>query len=295
MAASVAWVGFGSVLEGTGYRVVRRIGSGASADVFEAVNEGGDRVAVKVLRASLLGSREAHGRFQRETRALASVQHPNLVGILDAGATASGQPFLVMPLLEGETLRERLRRGTMGPTAAAAAMVQVLAGLAEAHREGIVHRDVKPANIFLATEGAVVLDFGIAKLSDCTMDLTGEAHVVGTPRYLAPEQILAGPVDGRTDLYAAGVVLFEMLAGRGPFDAGLPAADPRADVLEELQAHVSQRPRNVRDFALVSAELDAIVSRAIEKRPSHRFPCASAFGLALERARARYLRRRPTL
>lgn len=274
-------------LPGTGYRAVRRLGGGSSSEVFEARSLRGARCAVKVLRAGLGDAPDAIARLEREGRALSALAHPNLARVLDVGTTSSGRPYFVMPLLEGETLRERLRRsGPLAPPLACAIFAEALEGLDAAHRAGIVHRDVKPANVFLerlpgsetAAVRAVVLDFGVAKIAGEGGASTTASHVVGTPRYLAPEQIIGGRVDARTDVYAAGIALFEAIAGRSPFGA--------RGILEAMRAHLDEEAPRLRDLATVSFELDHAVARAVAKRPARRWPSARAFAAVLERARA---------
>jgi serine/threonine-protein kinase len=277
-------------LAGTCYRVVRRIGEGASSEVFEALDPLDGRVAVKILRAHQAACAEARWRLRLEGRALAALDHPSLVPVIDAGATADGRPFLVMPRLEGETLQARLRREErLRPAAACALVGQALLGLGAAHGAGVIHRDVKPGNLFLAEGRApgspaelaarrvrvVVLDFGIAKVLGATGGPVTGAHVLGTPRYLAPEQVLGGEVDARTDVYAAGVVLFEAIAGRSPYDAEGPGA--------LMLAHVRARPRRLAELCTVGSELDRVVARALAKPPAERWPSAPAFAAALQR------------
>jgi serine/threonine-protein kinase len=276
-------------LAGTGYRAVGWLGEGASSEVLAAVDARGAPCAVKILHAFHASSAEARFRLRLEARALAALDHPALVPVLDHGVTPGGRPFLVMPRLEGETLAARLRSGgPLAPRVACAILRRALAGLAVAHDAGVIHRDVKPANLFLATgrdEGGparlatirprvVVLDFGIAKIVGAAGP-TG-ANVLGTPRYLAPEQILGGAVDARADVYAAGIVLFEAIAGRSPYDASGPAA--------HLLAHVRQRPMRLAEAARVPASLDRAVARALAKSPGDRFSSARAFAGALGRA-----------
>jgi serine/threonine-protein kinase len=287
----------GRQLKGTSYRILRKIGEGSTADVYEVIGRRGELRALKVLRPMYTGSREAEARLIQEGRALAALDHPHVVGIEDAGTTADGRPFLIMPRLRGETLRERL--AAEGPLAAADAVdvvLQVLDGLAAAHRAGIVHRDVKPANVFLARRGgarpgvlgrdrrarpaaarspeiAVLLDFGIAKLIGDTQGPTTGGHVLGTPRYIAPEQILGGKVDARTDVYAVGLLLFEAIAGRGPFPAG--------DAIEVMRAHLHVPPPRLRALRAVPPAIDRAVARAVAKAPALRWPSARAMADAL--------------
>ena len=263
-------------LPGTGYRAVRRIGGGATSEVYEAITKGGARRAVKVLRSVFADTPDAVFRFEQEGRALAALDHPGLVPVLDAGTTASGRPYFAMPLLEGETVKARLaQRGPRPPAEARAIGVEVLDALEAAHRAGVVHRDVKPGNVFLPARrsGCVVLDFGVAKLLAAPGRATSDARIVGTPRYLAPEQILGGRVDARTDVYAVGVSLFEMIAGRAPFVAASPIA--------LMRAHLEDHAPSLRDLAPVSAAIDHVVARALAKSPAQRWPSARAFAAAL--------------
>jgi eukaryotic-like serine/threonine-protein kinase len=273
-------------LPGTGYCALRRLGGGTTSEVYEALAPGGARCAVKVLRPMFAALPDAVFRMELEVRALAALDHPSLVPVLDAGTTATGRSFFVMPLLEGETLRDRIARdGPMTPVEACAIAADVLAGLDAAHRAGVVHRDVKPANVFLspsrpgAPARARVLDFGLAKLLEAPAGLTTETHVVGTPRYLSPEQILAGHVDARTDVYTAGLVILEMIAGRGPFAAVSP--------IQLMRAHVQDPPLRLRACVRVSTELDQAVARAVAKPPARRWPSARAFAEVLARAAER--------
>jgi serine/threonine-protein kinase len=278
-------------LPGTGYRALRRIGAGTSSEVFEAMGPDRVRRAVKVLRAAFADEPELVGRLEREGLALSALDHPNLVPVIDVGTTAAGRPYFAMPLLEGETVRERLHRaGRIAPAVACAIAVEMLDGLDAAHRAGIVHRDIKPANLFLPTRRlgeearrCVLLDFGVAALVGAPSGLTSESHVVGTPRYLAPEQILGGRVDERTDVYAAGLTLFEMIAGRSPYDARGP--------VDVMRAHLAATPHGLREFASVSPELQHALERAIAKPPARRWPSARAFAAVLERAAPREVQR----
>jgi serine/threonine-protein kinase len=271
-------------LPGTGYRALRRIGGGSSSEVYEAVGYDRVRRAVKVLRSVFLDTPSAVARLEQEGRSLAALDHPGLVPVIDAGTTATGRPFFVMPLLEGETVRARLRRrGRITPALAAGIAIEMLDGLEAAHRGGVVHGDVKPANLFLParrppaqTRRCVLLDFGVARLLDASFAATTGARIVGSPRYLAPEQILGGRLDARTDVYAAGVTIFEMIAGRGPFEGEGP--------VDLMRAHIEAEPPSLRSLAPVSQELDHAVARALEKPPARRWPTARAFGAVLERA-----------
>jgi serine/threonine protein kinase len=271
-------------LAGTRFRAARAIGAGSTSEVFEARDPLGEVRAVKVLRGTIARSSDAALRLMQEGRALAALDHPNLVKVSEVGSTADGRPYFVMERLEGETLRDRIERvGRLPLAEACARMVEALAGLAAAHRAGVVHRDVKPSNIFLTRdvgahfaprgERAVLLDFGIAKIDGDLSGLTTDAHVLGTPRYLAPEQILGGKVDARTDIYSVGLVLFEAITGRGPYDA--------TDTIPIMRAHLSEEPHSLRRFVDAPPDLERAITRALQKEPGRRWPSAEALAVVL--------------
>jgi serine/threonine-protein kinase len=270
-------------LPGTGYRAVRRLGGGSTSEVYEAVGPARVRCAVKVLRDLFVDAPEEVERLEREGFTLAALDHAALARVLDAGTTADGRPFFAMPLYEGETVQRRIARlGPFPAGEACAIVIDVLDALDAAHRAGVVHRDVKPANVFLAERRGqpgprrpVLLDFGIAKLRGIAVSRTTGARVVGSPRYLAPEQILDGLVDARTDVYAVGLTLFEMIAGRGPFDAETP--------VDLMRAHLEEPGVSLRSVSRVSHELAHAVARATAKQPSRRWPSARAFAAVLGR------------
>lgn len=279
-------------LSGTGFHVRRRLGGGASSEIFEAEMPSGQRCAVKVLRALHLDTRDAVRRLVQEGKALAALDHPNLVRVFDAGVTLDGRPWFAMPKLLGETLRDRLdRAGPIPPAEACSLFLGLLAGLDAAHGAGIVHRDLKPSNLFLVPRPkriggesvdhrdrhrCVLLDFGIAKIAGLASDASTGAYVLGTPRYLAPEQVLGGGVDARTDVYAAGLVLYEMLTGESPYAS--------RDVLDLMRAQLEEKPGRVRALVDVGHELDHAVARAIEKIPGRRWASARVFSAVIERA-----------
>jgi eukaryotic-like serine/threonine-protein kinase len=252
------------------YAVGELIGSGGAARVHLATDRVlGRRVAVKVLDDSVARSADPAGRarFLAEVRTAATVAHPNLVAIYDAGED-NGELFLVMEYVEGVTLAELLARRTPLPVDEAVSIAaQTLDGLAAVHRHGTIHRDVKPANILVGDDGRVRLaDFGIAKrLDDIAESVTATGTLVGSPGYLAPEQSAGLPLSPATDVYQAGVVLFEMLTGRRP--TGTPPADPR-----------TARPD-------LPAAVAAVVVRATDADPSARYPTATEMRGALEEAR----------
>ena len=285
-------------LSGPGFCARRRLGGGASSEVYEAEGPTGQRCAVKVLRALHLDTRDAVRRLEREGRALAELDHPNLVRVLDAGVTHDGRPWFAMPKLVGETLRDRLDRvGSIAPAEACSLFLGLLDGLDAAHAAGIIHRDLTPANLFLVArpkrlgpnggdrDRCVLLDFGIAKITGAVGTTSTGGYVLGTPRYLAPEQVLGGAVDARTDIYAAGLVLYEMLTGKSPFAA--------RGVIDLMRAQLEEKPGRVRARINVGHELDHAVARAIDKAPGRRWASAGVFtavmerALVIERARAR--------
>lgn len=252
------------------YRVLRTLGRGASSEVLLAEDPAlGRQVAIKLLTSSVA---IAPGRFQREMRVLAALEHPNIVRILDTGALEDGRPFFVMELVGERTLdaeRPPLRR-----------WVEVLVDVARAahfaHGQGVVHRDLKPSNILLGVR-PVVADFGVAKLVGGEgPQLTKVGAIVGTPHYMAPEQVGApGEVGPATDVYALGAILFEGLTGQPPFDGD--------HVLELMARIASEPPPSPRDLSPdVPAPLEAIALRALAKRPEDRFPSAEAFAAALD-------------
>jgi eukaryotic-like serine/threonine-protein kinase len=279
-------------LAGTAYRAVRKLGSGGAGVIYEAVHVAlGKRVAVKVLRLTLAGQPSSLERMRVEAQALAQLRSPHLVDVFDFGHTTDGCPFYAMELLAGADLgREVRRRGAFPPAEAVALVRQLLAGLAVAHRAGIVHRDVKLENLFLCEgpDGAPllkILDFGIAKVLPRAEGLeppsvrTGDGAVLGTPRFMSPEQALGRAVDERTDVYAAGVVLYELLTGRDPFHH-LDGTEPL------LRAHVSEEPPPPSRVAPQPIEpaLDDVVMRAMAKRPEDRYGSADELSAALVHA-----------
>jgi eukaryotic-like serine/threonine-protein kinase len=246
------------------YRLDRSLGNGGMGEVFVATDTTlGRRVALKRLSAAVVDDETAKARFFREARALARINSPNVVAVFDAAG--NGDPYLVMELIDGTTLREELRRTRrLPPERAAAIGAGVAAGLAAAHAQGVIHRDVKPSNIFLTAGGEPkVGDFGIARLErgDQTLTMTGQTF--GSVAYMAPEQATGSRVDARADLYSLGCVLYEMLAGRRPFDG-------REGVALTYQ-HVHLEP--VRVDALdgrISLELASLVDSLLEKDPADR-------------------------
>ena len=234
------------------------------------------RVAIKLVHADLLegGEKDEYvERFRREAQAAARCAHPNIVAIYDF-AMHEGNPFLAMELVEGPSLAMTLRQnGRFAPDDAVAIMLQVLDALDSAHRIGVVHRDVKPANILLTAGNRVkITDFGIARFE--TSDLTQQGAMVGTPSYMSPEQCMGEPVDARSDLYSAGAVLFEMLAGVRPFP-GRTSTEVTYRLMHE------EAPDLAVAVPGVSSGLAAVVRRALAKRPGDRFVSAADMAAAL--------------
>ncbi len=243
----------------------------------------GKAVAIKFLHASFASDPEFLGRFERETRVMSKLAHPHCVSVLDFGV-AGGAPYLVMDYVAGQTLRELLDDGPLAPALALGLMRQILAGLAYAHAQGIVHRDIKPANIMVTEEigtGAHVriLDFGLARLRGAiSSGATQSMIIVGTPSYMAPEQTVGGTVDGRADIYAAGVVLFEMITGRKPF-----AAEDAFDLLGMHRGAPIPRLADVMPAgAVIPPGLQAMIDTAMAKAPAARYQSAIEFADAID-------------
>jgi hypothetical protein len=268
----------GEVVPGTRYRVVGLVGRGGMGLVYDVEHlELGKRFVLKALLGNHAGRDDLVARLRNEQRALGRLEHPNIVAVTDAGVTSTNIPYFVMERLEGETLGAALRRQRRLPVADALAIARgVLEGLSAAHEIGVVHRDVKPQNIFvLSGNRPKILDFGVAKITDAGSVITKRGVALGTPRYMSPEQVGGESVDGRSDLYSVGLVLFESIAGRGPFDDVREAHDM-------LVAHLKKpAPRLSGVAAGVSRELDALVASLLAKSPSERPPTARAAAAAL--------------
>jgi eukaryotic-like serine/threonine-protein kinase len=262
------------------FAIVSRLSAGGFGTVYRARDERGREVAIKVLHAHLAASPMTVVRFERESRAAASLAHPGIVKILADGRLADGRPWFAMELLRGRELEEHLvAAGPCSPEACLQILRAVAEALAVAHAHGIIHRDIKASNVFLAEDRVVLLDFGVAKLLDLGDEqLTVTGTTVGTPASMAPEQTRGGPVDARTDVYALGAMLFHMLTGHKPF------AGHETHELRFLHQH-ARRPRPS-SRANVPAVFDPIVGKAMAIDPDARYPTPLALADALEQALA---------
>ena len=275
-------------LLGGRYRLEAKLGSGGMGVVYRATDQTMHRpVAVKLIRGvdGLALDEEVAGRFLREAKNTARVQHENIIEVYDLGRSDQGDMYFVMELLEGESLSAKMRReGKLATDVAVHIARQMCAALHVAHSAGIIHRDLKPANIMLVHRGndpnyVKVLDFGVAKsyTPDQQTQLTHTGMLVGTVEYMAPEQIMGRTVDGRTDLYALGVVMYRMLTGKPPFrDGGVPAM---------IHAHLNLYPKPMAEMqAEVSGELDRVILRCLAKQPQQRYESMEELSRALAAA-----------
>jgi eukaryotic-like serine/threonine-protein kinase len=260
------------------YRVISRIGSGGMADVYLAKDELlGRQVAVKILHQRFVEDQEFVERFRREASSAASLSHPNVVAIFDRGEWNSTY-YIAMEYLPGRSLKTVIREhGPLDPSVAIDIVVQILHAARFAHRRGIIHRDLKPHNVIVDDEGrAKVTDFGIARAGASDMTLTGS--IMGTAQYLSPEQAQGQPVSAATDLYAIGIILYELLTGKIPFDGETAVSIALKQVSAEPPVPSSINPA-------VPASLDAVVRHALAKNPAERFVSAEEFIAALEQIR----------
>jgi pimeloyl-ACP methyl ester carboxylesterase len=263
------------------YEILERLGGGGMGLVYKARDRRLQRlVALKFLPPSLSDEPELKSRFLQEAKAIASLDHPNLCSLFDVMEGEAGRLVIVMPFYEGETLKQKIERGPLPLEAALDYAAQIAAGLAHAHAAGLVHRDIKPANLIVTRDDRVrILDFGVAKVAAAQAKLTRTGAVLGTLAYMSPEQASGEPVDHRSDLWALGVVLYEMLTGRQPFTG---------DYLEALlSAILWPQPQRVTVFRpSVPTRLEDLVHRLLEKDPAKRCQDADALRAELDALRA---------
>lgn len=266
------------------YRLRRIIGEGGMGAVFEAdVIPSGQRVAVKLIKPEYASSQEVNARFVQEARAAASIGHPNIPGVIDAGTDDDG-PYLVMELLKGETLADLLDRRAAGPQEALIIAAETVDALRAAHAVGVVHRDIKPENIFLVggaddRKSVKLLDFGISKiLTEQAMGggLTRVGTAVGTPDYMSPEQASGNRVDGRADLWSMGAVLYEAISLKTPFEG---------ESYQQLLSRILLHPHTplIEAVPAVHPEVSALIDRALQKEPGQRYQDAGAMRADIER------------
>ncbi|GMR24333.1 MAG: hypothetical protein BMS9Abin37_2864 [Acidobacteriota bacterium] len=269
------------------YRIVEAIGRGGMGEVYRARDTRLERdVAVKILPAHLADDEDGLARFERETKAVAALSHPNILAIHDVGRH-EGAPFAVMELLEGETLRERLEKGSLPVSKALEFALETTRGLAAAHAKGIIHRDVKPENLFITSDGRLkILDFGLARTTtglESTSDdsavtsarPTEAGTILGTIGYMSPEQVRGQTSDEKSDIFSLGAVIYEMLTSRRAFK-GETTADTMSAILSEDPSEIRSARSNV------PPQVSRILRRSLEKKPDERFQSARDLGFALE-------------
>ncbi len=271
------------------YTLIRPLGQGGMGGVWDVEDREGNRYALKSPASGLNAAAEATKRFAREANALRMLDHPNLVAAADV-FVESGYLFLVMERVIGSTLTSLIAQGPVHPRRALVLARQILDGIGHAHANGLVHRDLKPDNIMLVDMGgwerAKIVDFGLVKLigdAEAAMGggkLTTTGIVFGTPAYMAPEQALGRPVDGRADLYALATMLFEMLTGRVPFDN----PDPMMVMRMQCKAPPPRLDMLTRGAAWCTPQLSALIDASLSKDPEHRFPNAQVMIAALDDA-----------
>ncbi len=261
------------------YRILEQVGQGGMATVYRALDTRTlQEVAVKVLSATIVGDRRFLRRFRREGEVVSRLKHPNIVPVLAYGE-ARGYAYLVMPFVRGESLHGYITEGKVTPESSARWIGQVASALDYAHRQGVIHRDVKPSNILIDAQGnALLTDFGLARLVEGTGTLTGSL-LMGTPAYVAPEQGQGLKIDGRADEYSLGVILYQIATGTLPFEGDTPMAT----VLMHIQEPV---PRPRRFNPDLSPAVEAVILKSLAKKPSERFPSVAALNRAYQAALA---------
>ena len=268
------------------YVIEEHLGSGGMCDVYRATHSGmGKQVAVKVLKPTLAADSTIAQRFEQEARAASLIHHPHAINVMDYGISEGNIPFIVMEFVRGITLGELLRvEGALSVERTANILRQASGALDVAHSVGVVHRDIKPDNIIIAeydgSDWVEVVDFGVAKIQEDVnrrINLTGANIIVGTPRYMSPEQCEEKPVDARSDIYSLGIVIYEMLSNEAPFKGDSST--------RLLVAHANEPPEPLRNKRPdLSPELEAVVMRALEKDPARRPQSAGEFAREFQEA-----------
>lgn len=283
----------GKTLEGK-YEVRSILGEGGMAIVYKAYHTRMERVVViKVMQGWLLSNKNAVERFERESKTTAKLAHPNIVTVFDYGVLNQKEPYLVMEYIKGESLGDKIaRQGALPFATAAGIIIQICRGLQEAHSVGIIHRDLKPDNILLQDRSdrpdwVKIVDFGISHLVQGSKRLTKTGKMVGTPEYIAPEQLKDKPLDIRTDLYALGIILYETLTGRVPFEG----ESAESILMKHLLEPPPPLSHHNDDFA-GGTPFDAIVAKALMKEPDERYQTATEFRLDVEEALNKVLLKR---
>jgi serine/threonine protein kinase len=261
------------------YRVVERLGSGGMGRVYRVDHITlGRPYALKVLHSEVL-QRDPRSidRFVREARAASRIRHPNIIDVFDFGYLQDGRPYFVMELLEGESLGDVIDHGgPIEPERALKFVKQLSGALCAAHESGVIHSDVTPSNILVTADHVKLVDFGLAELLESQIIDEMATHVMGTPRYVAPERLLGRAATEACDQYALGIVMFEMIAGITPFHA--------PDLRALCKQHISEPvPELLSPFGPLPAELDRFMSRCLAKSPAHRFPTMASFAAELDR------------
>ena len=263
------------------FTIQEQLGEGGMGVVYRAVDERGQPVAIKRLHADVAQSPDLAARFEREAQAHAMLSHPNIIGLHAVGLTDDGGLFFVLEYVDGHDLADELGHGPLPPARALMLAKQMLSGLHHAHQFGLVHRDLKPENVLVRGDQVKLIDFGLVKMlsdvlgSEETQRLTRTGVIFGTPDYMAPEQMLGDEVDARTDLYAFGIVLFEMLTGRRPYESD--------EVSELWQAHLhAPVPTLASRCGPAHEDLDAIIETLMAKQRDDRFATAMAARRALD-------------
>jgi eukaryotic-like serine/threonine-protein kinase len=270
------------------FRILEKIGTGGMGSVYKANQVAMNRpVAVKILHPKLTNRKDLVSRFRREAKAMSHLSHPNTVRVLLYGELEDGSLYIVIEYLEGKNLNQLVRaEGPMPAERALPILIQVCEALEEAHRAGIVHRDMKPENVFLCTQGGLtdfpkVLDFGLAKVTEREMRpgsimLTQEGMVFGTPEFMSPEQAQGRTLTPSSDIYSLAVILYELLTGKLPFEARTP--------IEFLQLHVTARPIPLNERApgrTFEPALADVIAHALQKKPEERYQSGGQFSAAL--------------